>query len=229
MKFRTRDSRKRVNAEFSPRMYSLILSAVLLSCLAAIAAEATEVPKPPAPEPIEVTELPLPPTAPGSSIGACTVAINPHRTGCIDPAPLSFQSGSFLPGGHHVLALVHFMGAPLPPDAASAYNGGQIIIVKTDGTNFPNGDAWHCVTCDVPAENRVGAGPDQSYPQAFLDGKPVGPVVDTYAPTVVPGEPLTLGKLELTAGRHVLRFLAVGHNPESKGYLMGIDHVIVAR
>ena len=63
--------------------------------------------------------------------------------------------------------------------------------------------------------------------QAFLDGQPFGPVVDTYAPTVVSAGPITLGKLDLTAGRHVLRFQAVGHNPESKGYLMGIDHVIV--
>jgi hypothetical protein len=51
--------------------------------------------------------------------------------------------------------------------------------------------------------------------------------VDTYAASVAPDNPLTLGKLDLTAGRHVLRFQAVGHHPESKGYLMGIDHVIV--
>jgi hypothetical protein len=152
-------------------MYLLIASALLFSGVAANASEATSVPKPPAPEPIEVTELPLPPTAPERSIGSCTVAINPHRTGCIDSAPLSFQSGSFLPDGHHVLALVHFMGAPALPDAANAYDGGQIIIVKADGTEFPNGDAWHCLTCGVPAENRVGIGPDQTYPQAFLDGK----------------------------------------------------------
>jgi hypothetical protein len=63
------------------------------------------------------------------------------------------------------------MGAPLPPDSASAYDGGHIIVVKTDGTKFPNGDAWRCLTCGVPADHRVGVGPDQSYPQAFLDGK----------------------------------------------------------
>ena len=63
--------------------------------------------------------------------------------------------------------------------------------------------------------------------QAFLDGKPSGRWWTPMPPTVVPGEPLDLGKLDLTAGRHVLRFQAVGHNPESKGYLMGIDHVIV--
>ena len=63
--------------------------------------------------------------------------------------------------------------------------------------------------------------------QASLDGKLLGLEVDTYAPTVVPGDPVTLGKHDLSAGRHVLRFEAVGHHPESKGYLMGIDHVIV--
>jgi len=162
------ESRKRTTAGFTLSVYSLTF---LFACLAAVASEPAKVPKPRAPEPIEVSELPLPPTAPGNSVGACTAAINPHGTGCIDPAPLSFQSGSFLPDGHRVLALVHFIGAPLPPDAASAYDGGQIILVKTDGTRFPNGDAWHCVTCGVPADHRVGVGPDQSYPQAFLDGK----------------------------------------------------------
>ena len=49
----------------------------------------------------------------------------------------------------------------------------QIIVVKTDGTRFPNGDAWHCVNCGVPAGNRIGIGSDQTYPQAFLDGKRV--------------------------------------------------------
>ncbi len=68
---------------------------------------------------------------------------------------------------------------------------------------------------------------DYAQVQAFLDGKPIGRVVDTYSPAVIPDAPLNLGRFELAAGRHVLRFQAVGHNAESKGYLMGIDHVIV--
>ena len=63
--------------------------------------------------------------------------------------------------------------------------------------------------------------------QASLDSKTLGSAVDTYAASVTPGEPLTLGKIELSAGRHILRFQAVGHNPESKGFLTGIDHIIV--
>jgi len=151
---------------------SLTLSATFaLSIANRVCAGQQPLPKPPAPEPIAITELPLPPTAPSSDPGACTAAVNPNRTGCTTSAPLTFQSGSFLPDGHHVLALVHFTGAPVAPDPASIYQGGQIILVKTDGGKFPNGDAWKCVTCGVPAENALGVGPDQTYPQSFLDGK----------------------------------------------------------
>ena len=153
-------------------MCFLAVSVARVICVGtSFGAEQARIPKPPAPEPIEVTELPLPPTAPSSNPGACTAAVNPNRTGCIDSAPLKFQSGSFLPNGHSVLALVYFVGAPAAPDPASIYDGGQIIIVKTDGTKFPNGDPWKCVTCGVPAKNAIGIGKDQSYPQTFLDGK----------------------------------------------------------
>jgi hypothetical protein len=68
---------------------------------------------------------------------------------------------------------------------------------------------------------------DYAVVQTYLDGARFGPEVDTYAASVIPGEPISLGKRELTAGRHVIRFEAAGHNPESKGYLIGIDHIIV--
>ena len=131
----------------------------------------SRVPPPPTPEPIQLRELPLPPTAPSAGLGACSTAVNPRRTGCIDPAPLSFQSGSFLPDSHQVLALVHFVGAPAAPDPASIYQGEKIIIVKADGSRFSNGDAWKCITCGVSIQNAVGIGPDQSYPQSFRDGR----------------------------------------------------------
>jgi len=117
-----------------------------------------------------------------------------------------------------------------PQDLGPAYSGGHQFWVQPCQRN-----GWVDIAIEIPQAGsyawtvKYTKSWDYASIQAFLDGKPVGPVVDTYAPTVVPGEPLTLGKLELTAGRHVLRFLAVGHNPESKGYLMGIDHVIVAR
>ncbi|KAI0897120.1 hypothetical protein F4806DRAFT_423326 [Annulohypoxylon nitens] len=126
-------------------------------------------PDPPAPEAIEVVELPLPPVATGS----CTPEINPQRTGCITQGLYGegFQSGSFLPDGKHIVASVTFTGAPAAPDPASIYDGQQIILLKTDGTVFPNGDPWKCVTCGVPEGNAIGRNDAFDYPNAFYDGK----------------------------------------------------------
>ena len=115
-----------------------------------------------------------------------------------------------------------------PQDLGPAYSGGHQFWVSPSKQN-----GWVDIAIEIPRAAsyelvvRYTKSWDYASVQAFLDGKPLGPVVDTYAPTVMPGDPLTLGKLDLTTGRHVLRFQAVDHNPESKGYLMGIDHVIV--
>lgn len=130
-------------------------------------------PGPPAPEPeaISIVQLPLPPVTPSASTGSCSATINPHGTGCIGVST-GLQSGDFLPDGKHVVASVLFTGAPAAPDPASIYNGSQVIIVKTDNTTFPNGDAWKCITCGVPDTNAVGGRSEQlDYPQAFRDGK----------------------------------------------------------
>lgn len=113
-------------------------------------------------------------------------------------------------------------------DLGPAYSGGHQFWVQPSRLN-----AWVDVAIEIPRAGsyefvaRYAKSWDYASIQAFLDGAPFGPVADTYAPSVVPGDPLSLGKSDLTAGRHVLRFQAVGRNPESKGYLMGIDHVIV--
>ncbi|KAI5927084.1 hypothetical protein F4810DRAFT_652254 [Camillea tinctor] len=143
-------------------------------CALYIRATTAAVPDPPAPEPIEVTELPLPPVATDS----CTSELNPRGTGCIGQGMYGdgFQSGSFLPDGNHIVAYVTFAGAPEAPDPVSIYNGSQIILIKTDGTLFANGDSWKCVTCGVPAEN--GQATTFDYPHAFDDGKRL--LVGTY-------------------------------------------------
>lgn len=126
---------------------------------------------PPQPEPIVVTELPLPPVA-DAAPGSCTPEINPNRTGCLDRTS-KLQSGNFLPDGNHVVASANFTGAPESPDPANIYNGVQLILVKADGTTFPNGDAWKCITCGVPKDNKVGSTELSPYAQAFKDGKRV--------------------------------------------------------
>ncbi|KAK3935851.1 hypothetical protein QBC46DRAFT_461846 [Diplogelasinospora grovesii] len=124
---------------------------------------------PPQPEPIEVAELPLPPALANTTEGACTVEVNPRGTGCI--ATSSLNSGNFASDGLHVAATATFVGAPPAPDPASIYTGVQLLLIKADGTTFPNGDTWKCITCGVPAENRVGAVDDlDQYPQTFSDG-----------------------------------------------------------
>jgi hypothetical protein len=131
-----------------------------------------QAPPPPAPEPIDLVRLPLPPGIAEDFPGACNSTINSRKTGCM---PISsgrgFQSGDFLPDGNHVLALVQLVGAPPAPDPASVYNGSQIIIVKADGTKFANGEQWKCITCGLPQENQVGRMEALDYPQAFNDGK----------------------------------------------------------
>ncbi|KAH8897584.1 hypothetical protein GQ53DRAFT_626494, partial [Thozetella sp. PMI_491] len=130
------------------------------------------IPPPPEAEQIEVIRLPLPPGILDTSAGACTAQINPRGTGCMPVKSLrTFQSGSFLPDGKHVLARVDFVGAPAAPDPASIYNGSQIIVIKTDNSSFSNGDPWKCLTCGVPAENAVGQTATYDYPQTFHDGK----------------------------------------------------------
>ncbi|KAH8884946.1 saponin hydrolase precursor [Thozetella sp. PMI_491] len=144
---------------------------VLLGGLAQVWAS-DAIPPPPAPEPIIVTKLPLPPVSPSNVTGACTAEVNPSGTGCLANGVFeTFQSGSFLPDGKHVIAQVVYEGAPNAPDPASIYSGLQVIIVKTDGTTFPNGDPWKCITCGVPDANAVGLNTGSyDYPQTFSDG-----------------------------------------------------------
>ncbi|KAF2012975.1 hypothetical protein BU24DRAFT_374872 [Aaosphaeria arxii CBS 175.79] len=80
-------------------------------------------------------------------------------------------SGDFLPDNKHVISMVTFTGAPAAPNPSSIYNGEQVILIKTDGSKFSNGDSWKCVTCGIPSEHRVGMSTMLDYPQAFDDGK----------------------------------------------------------
>ena len=80
--------------------------------------------------------------------------------------------GGFLPDSRAVVAGIAYTGAPAAPDPASAYNGDQLVIIKTDKTRFPNGDAWKCITCGMPTANGAAVS-DISYPQPFPDGRRV--------------------------------------------------------
>lgn len=100
----------------------------------------------------------------------CTLEINPRGTGCMN-ATGPLQSNSFTADGNHVIATIDFAGAPPKPNPASIYAGEHVVFLKADGTLFPNGDAWRCVTCGVPEANTLGRNTPLDYPQAFVDGK----------------------------------------------------------
>ncbi|KAL5315023.1 hypothetical protein ACEPPN_017674 [Leptodophora sp. 'Broadleaf-Isolate-01'] len=131
-----------------------------------------KIPLPPKPEKIVVKELSLPPVVKSDVVGACTRKINPRGTGCV-PINTHLFSGNFLPDNIHVVASINFTGAPAAPNPASIYSGLNLIIVKSDGKTFPNGDSWKCITCGVSAANQIGRVPDMDYPQAFNDGRRV--------------------------------------------------------
>ncbi|KAI1143684.1 hypothetical protein F5Y05DRAFT_2723 [Hypoxylon sp. FL0543] len=144
------------------KVFFLVLRTIPVSVLSA-----ADVPPPPEPEPIEIKELPLPPVlrAPGD---LCTSEVNPLGTGCILQHGGLVQIGSFLPDGNHVIARANYTGASNPDDI---YVGDQIILIKSDGTSFPNGSPFKCITCGVPPDNAKGRSDTLDYPQAFRDGK----------------------------------------------------------
>jgi len=61
--------------------------------------------------------------------------------------------------------------------------------------------------------------------QVYFDGKPVGKPVDLYSADVVLSPATKLGKYDLSAGEHTLRFQCVGNNESSKGHFFGLDVV----
>ncbi|MEU5755925.1 hypothetical protein [Streptomyces sp. NPDC047829] len=156
---------------------SALLTAVLLTCTAWQPATGdsseSSAPRPPRPERIAVERLPLPPTSPSRDEGACTKAVNPLGTGCMGSDWNAVQGGGFTTDGRHVMALVQFTGAPAAPDPASVYQGRQLILIRVDGSTFPNGDPWKCVTCGSGTRDGQYPGAGWEHPEAFADGKRV--------------------------------------------------------
>jgi hypothetical protein len=67
--------------------------------------------------------------------------------------------------------------------------------------------------------------PDYGIVSLTLDGKPLGDPVDLYARSVVYAGALKLGRVDLDAGKHVLKLTITGKNPKSTNTLVGMDWV----
>jgi hypothetical protein len=159
---------------FTPRVIRVHMLAVALSAAIGLGgcnnngSGDDDVPKP---EKIEISQLPLPPTAPTATDGSVVAGGCTNPTGCISPADTGIAEGpAYMKDGKHVLLPVTFAGAP----AGSIYAGDQVIAIKTDkNASFANGDAWKCITCGLPAENQAGRNAAVDHPQPFHDGKRV--------------------------------------------------------
>src|SRR5262249_40206241 len=65
--------------------------------------------------------------------------------------------------------------------------------------------------------------PESGVVEVTLDGRRVGAAFDGFAQEVTPPTRVALGRAELSAGSHKLRFTAVGKNARATGCAMGID------
>jgi hypothetical protein len=64
---------------------------------------------------------------------------------------------------------------------------------------------------------------DYGIVEVSLDGQRVGQLFDGFSSAVVPSGPIEFGVVDMSAGKHRLRFRAIDKNPKSSSYLMGID------
>ena len=140
---------------------------------------------------------PLPPVSTDAA-GSCSKTVKSDRAPAAPTPAWAAVRRCFSPSGNAVSA----GASPSPvlreaPDPASVYAGHQLIIVKTDGTTFPNGSAWNCITCGIPRGTRSARSDAMDYPQPFADGKRV--LVGT---NIVDCSPHLLDHLGLHAVRH---------------------------
>ena len=76
---------------------------------------------------------------------------------------------------------------------------------------------------------RLARSRDSGAWKVLLDGKPFGTLitVDLYCNPHLSYQECQLGMIEIPAGRHVLTFQDIGKNPASRGYLLGVDAILI--
>ncbi|MFJ3802488.1 hypothetical protein ACIPSJ_40210 [Streptomyces sp. NPDC090088] len=114
----------------------------------------------------DIRELPVPPTVPAD--GVCT-----HATGCVSADWSGIGTPGFSWDPNYMYVGINYAGAPAS-GPASIYSGPQVVVERTDGKTFPNGEAWKCITCGVSFSSDIATS-QLVYPpaQEFPDGKRV--------------------------------------------------------
>ena len=70
-------------------------------------------------------------------------------------------------------------------------------------------------------------GPNFGIVQLFIDGRQIGGTYDLYAATLARAEPVALGALALSEGKHILTMKVIGKNDASTDFLGGIDLLVL--
>jgi hypothetical protein len=70
-------------------------------------------------------------------------------------------------------------------------------------------------------------GPNFGVVQVSIDGRPLGAPFDGYAPVLERAEPVSLGALALSEGKHMLTLTVTGKHEASTDYLAGLDLLIL--
>lgn len=107
-------------------------------------------------------------------------------------------------------------------------DGGRSPLRTQDGILYRAAEPGDRLVLEfsVPAgdtyELTVAFATSQTYGavQLELDGKPLGPVIDTYSPRFGETGPIALGTAELEAGNHTLGLRIVEGNPDSRGHFV---------
>jgi len=124
--------------------------------------------------------------------------------------------------------------------------GKDLLFFEAQGP----GSKLH-VPFDVEASGRyevvaqIAHSPDYGNYSVLLDGKPVsetgelehepgantgaGTSINAYFTETYVAEDHLVGWLTLSAGRHILSFVCTGRHPDSSGYFLGIDTIVLAK
>ncbi len=105
------------------------------------------------------------------------------------------------------------------------WNGGAQLWLPN--TRDPEG--FMTIEAEVPQDGKyrlavyLTTARDYAICQVLMDGQKVGEPIDCYTPDVRWRGKVDLGLVELKAGAHQLRFQSSGKNPQSVGYMIGLD------
>jgi len=141
------------------------------------------------------------------------------------PARLPFHDRILLKG-HEAARNAKHSDAPLEVQPVDGVTDGKQLWFRPD-----NDDGWVEVSFSTEQEQEMDLmlkmvhSWDYGIYRVKLDGQPITQL-DLYSPDVKPTTD-KLGRHHLDAGTHVLRFECAGKAPESKGYFLGFDALLV--